>query len=237
MKKVLYTADSRGHANHGWLKTKHTFSFANYYNPERIHFGALRVLNDDWIAPAQGFGMHPHDNMEIITIPFSGEVLHEDSMGNKGTIKPGEVQVMSAGTGVFHSEYNNSQAEPLSLFQIWVFPNMKNVTPRYDQISIASLEKRDELYQILSPDPDDEGVWIHQNAWFHLGNLSAGTELNYKLKRLDSGVFVQMIEGDAEVAGTKLATRDGLGISEVDEVSIKALTDVKLLVMEIPMKW
>src|SRR5690554_1056279 len=179
---VLHKADTRGHAHQGWLDTYHTFSFANYYNPERIHFGALRVLNDDWIAPGEGFGKHPHDNMEIITIPFSGEVLHEDSMGNKGIIKPGEIQVMSAGSGIFHSEYNNSQSKPFMLFQIWIIPNKKNVAPRYDQITIGDYAKKNELYQILSPYPDDQGVWIHQRAWFYMGDVSSSNTVEYTLK-------------------------------------------------------
>lgn len=237
MKTILYPADSRGYANHGWLKTSHTFSFANYYNPERIHFGALRVLNDDWIAAGEGFGKHPHDNMEIITIPFTGAVLHQDSMGNKGVIKPGEIQVMSAGTGIFHSEHNDSKDEALTLFQIWVFPDKKNVTPRYDQITISELAKKDELYQILSPNPDDEGVWIHQKAWFHLGDLSKDTELDYTLKQADSGVFIQVIDGNVKVGETLLDIRDAIGITETETIHIKAETDARILVMEVPMKW
>ncbi|MEA4981631.1 MAG: pirin family protein [Paludibacter sp.] len=237
MKTILYPADSRGYADHGWLKTNHTFSFANYYNPERIHFGALRVLNDDWIAAGEGFGKHPHDNMEIITIPFTGAVLHQDSMGNKGVIIPGEIQVMSAGTGIFHSEHNNSKDEALTLFQIWVFPDKKNVTPRYDQITISDLSKKDELYQILSPDPDDQGVWIHQKAWFHLGDLSKDTELDYTLKEAASGVFIQVIEGEVLVGENRLTTRDAVGITETDSIHIKAETNARILVMEVPMKW
>lgn len=237
MKTILYPANSRGNANHGWLKTNHTFSFANYYNPERIHFGALRVMNDDWIAPAEGFGMHPHDNMEIITIPFTGEVLHQDSMGNKGVIKPGEIQVMSAGTGIFHSEHNNSHTDPLTLFQIWVFPDKKNVTPRYEQITISDLAKKNEFYQILSPNPDDQGVWIHQQAWFHIGELSEGTTLTYKLKNPDSGVFVQMIEGAAIVGGISLSGRDAVGITESGGIEVKAISDMRVLIIEVPMHW
>lgn len=237
MKAVSHKSDSRGHADHGWLKTQHTFSFANYYDPSRIHFGALRVLNDDWIAPSQGFGRHPHDNMEIITIPFSGEVLHQDSMGNKGTIVPGEIQVMSAGTGVFHSEHNNSSQEPLTLFQIWVMPNKKNVTPRYDQITISDLAKKNELYQILSPNADDQGVWIHQDAWFHLGDLDKGIQVEYRLKRKESGIYVIVVEGKIEIEGFELNKRDGIGLSELEAAKITALEDTKVLVMEVPMVW
>ncbi len=237
MKSKLYPSDSRGHADHGWLKTNHTFSFANYQNPERVHFGALRVLNDDWIAAGEGFGKHPHDNMEIITIPFSGAVLHEDSMGNKGVIKPGEIQVMSAGTGIFHSEYNHSKDEALSLFQIWIIPNKKNVTPRYDQITINDLAKKDELYQILSPNKEDQGVWIHQDAWFYMGDLSAESEVAYTLNRLESGVFIQLIEGEIEVEGNTLKGRDALSMTDASTIKIKSKKISRVLVMEVPMNW
>lgn len=237
MKAITHTSASRGRADHGWLKTQHTFSFANYYDPSRIHFGALRVLNDDWIAPSQGFGRHPHDNMEIITIPFSGEVLHQDSMGNKGIIQPGEIQVMSAGTGIFHSEHNNSSKEPLTLFQIWVIPNKKNVTPRYDQITISDLAQKNELYQILSPNAEDQGVWIHQDAWFHLGDLDKGIQVDYQLKRNESGLYVIVIEGKINIEGFELNRRDGIGLSEIDAAKITVLEDSKVLVMEIPMTW
>lgn len=237
MKTKLYPADSRGRADHGWLKTNHTFSFANYYNPERIHFGALRVLNDDWIAAGEGFGRHPHDNMEIITIPFTGAVLHQDSMGNKGVIKPGELQVMSAGTGIFHSEFNDSKVDPLTLFQIWIIPNKKNVTPRYDQITISDLAKKNEFYQILSPNADDQGVWIHQDAWFNLADLSSGKELEYQLHKEYSGVFVQLIEGNLEVAGNLLSGRDAIALTETTSVKIKAGSEARVLIMEVPMHW
>lgn len=235
MKTILHKAATRGYANHGWLNTHHTFSFANYYNPERVHFGALRVLNDDRIAGGEGFGMHPHDNMEIITIPMKGVVEHKDSMGNHGTISAGEIQVMSAGTGVFHSEFNGDKSIPLELFQIWVFPNERNVAPRYEQISIKDLEKKNEFYQIVSPNPNDEGMWIHQQAWFHLGDLSAGWEGSYTLKGKDSGVYVFVIEGNAVVEGIELNRRDGLGISETEKFNIKVNADSKLLLMEVPM--
>ncbi|GAB1416491.1 pirin family protein [Paludibacter sp.] len=237
MKTNIIRAETRGYFDHGWLKTHHTFSFADYYNPERIHFGALRVLNDDRVAPGEGFGHHPHDNMEIITIPLSGEIMHQDSMGNKGTIKPGEIQVMSAGTGVFHSEFNHSKTEPLSFFQIWVFPNEKNVNPRYGQITISDLAKTDELYQILSPNPDEQGLWIHQDAWFSMADLSVNKEIKYKLNKLGSGVFIKVIEGEIEIYGNRLSKRDAIAISEIDEVVIKTITQTKILVMEVPMKW
>lgn len=234
MKIILHKAESRGHANHGWLDTHHTFNFANYYNPERTNFGVLRVLNDDWIASGEGFGKHPHDNMEIITIPLIGAVEHKDSMGNHGEITTGEIQVMSAGTGIFHSEFNRNQDQELQLLQIWVIPNKRNVTPRYDQISLAEIEKPDELFQILSPNPNDQGVWIHQNAWFHLGELSEGWKGNYKLKDKNNGVYFFVIEGNVTVAGQELNRRDGLGISETTEIEITVNSQAKLLVMEIP---
>jgi len=235
MKTKLHKSETRGHANHGWLNTHHTFSFANYYNPERVHFGALRVLNDDWIAGGEGFGKHPHDNMEIITIPLKGAVEHQDSMGNKGIINAGEIQVMSAGTGIFHSEYNPNKDIELELLQIWVFPNKRNVTPRYDQQSLADLEKVNEFYQILSPNPADQGVWIHQQAWFNLGDLSAGWEGSYKLNNPESGVYVFVIEGEATVAGNELSRRDGLGVSETNEIQISVKSESKILIMEVPM--
>ncbi|MDO9153150.1 MAG: pirin family protein [Paludibacter sp.] len=235
MKTVIHKAATRGQADHGWLKTHHTFSFANYYNPERVHFGTLRVLNDDWIDGGEGFGKHPHDNMEIITIPLKGAVQHQDSIGNKGVINAGEIQVMSAGTGIYHSEYNANKNLALELLQIWVFPDKKNVTPRYEQISLTSLEKSNEFYPILSPNADDAGVWIHQQAWFHLGDLSAGWEGNYNLKSTQSGVYVFIIEGEATVAGIELSRRDGIGISETQEIEIKAKSDSKILIMEVPM--
>jgi len=234
MKTILHKSATRGNADHGWLKTNHTFSFANYYNPERMHFGMLRVLNDDWIDSGKGFGMHPHDNMEIITIPLSGTVEHKDSMGNSGTISAGEVQVMSAGTGIYHSEFNAEKNLSLSLLQIWVFPDTKNVIPRYEQISITELEKENELYQILSPSATDQGVWIHQQAWFSLGNYTTEWEGSYQLHRPESGVYVFVIEGDAVIAGNKLNKRDGIGISEVSEIEIKTFVGTKLLVMEVP---
>lgn len=236
MKTILHKSETRGHANHGWLNTYHTFSFANYYNPQRVHFGTLRVLNDDVIAPGEGFGKHPHDNMEIITIPLYGDLEHKDSMGNHGVISAGEIQVMSAGTGLFHSEFNKNKDKEVSLLQIWVFPNKKNVTPRYDQITLADIKKEDELYQILSPDPNDQGVWIYQNAWFHLGDLCEGWKGEYKLKDKKNGVYFFVIEGTVTIAGQKLNRRDGLGVSETEMIEIKTDSKTKLLVMEIPMQ-
>ena len=235
MKTILHKAETRGHANHGWLDSHHTFSFADYYDPQRVHFGALRVLNDDRVAAGKGFGQHPHDNMEIVSIPLFGDLEHKDSMGNVAVIRKGEIQVMSAGTGIFHSEYNRNADKETQFLQIWVIPNKRNVTPRYDQISITDIAKEDELYQILSPSPDDQGVWIHQQAWFHLGELSEGWTGSYKLKGEDTGVYFFVLEGEVTVAGQKLKKRDGFGVSETSEIEITANSEVQLLVMEVAM--
>lgn len=235
MKTVLHKAASRGHADHGWLESYHTFSFANYYNPQRIHFGALRVLNDDRVSAGMGFGKHPHDNMEIISIPLSGELEHKDSMGNVAVIKEGEVQVMSAGSGVYHSEFNKRQDIDARFLQIWVFSNKKNVTPRYDQLSIRDVEKENAFYQILSPNSDDQGVWIYQDAWFHLGKFEAGKSDTYTWKKEGNGLYIFVLEGQAEVDGQLLDKRDGYGIWETDKVTIKATQDAKILLMEVPM--
>jgi hypothetical protein len=233
---VLHKADTRGHANHGWLKSHHSFSFANYYNPERMHFGVLRVLNDDTVESGMGFGTHPHDNMEIISIPLEGDLEHKDSMGNVATIRQGDVQVMSAGTGIYHSEYNRNKDQLVKFLQMWVFPNKRNVTPRYDQITLKSAEEKNKLVQILSPNADDDGVWIHQNAWFHLGNLEAGfqTEYNYK-GGAGNGVYVFVLDGDVTVENQALNKRDGFGIWNTDKIQIKADTNARILLMEVPM--
>jgi quercetin 2,3-dioxygenase len=232
---VLHRADTRGQADHGWLKAKHTFSFANYYHPERMHFGVLRVLNDDCIAGGKGFGTHPHDNMEIITIPLEGTVAHKDSMGNSGTITRGEVQVMSAGTGIQHSEFNHETAKDLKLLQIWLFPNKQSVTPRYDQLVLP--EKKDnEFQQILSPSQDDAGVWIHQNAWFHMIKLTADHSATYTLKSPTSnGVYAFVISGNVVIEEEALNPRDGLGVWSTTSLSLTAQTETEVLLMEVPM--
>lgn len=235
MKTVLHKADKRGYADYGWLKAYYSFSFANYYNPENIHFGALRVLNDDTIDEGKGFGIHPHDNMEIITIPLSGEIEHKDSMGNSGVISAGEIQVMSAGTGIQHSEFNKNQKEKLEVLQIWIFPNKKNVEPRYDQISLKSIEKENELFQILSPNKDDEGVWIYQDAWFHLGNLKKESKSEYDLKGNNHGIYLFVIDGKVNIENLELDARDGIEIAELSKFKIEALTDSRILIMEVPM--
>jgi hypothetical protein len=232
---VLHKADSRGDANHGWLHSKHTFSFANYYNPERMHFGVLRVLNDDTVSGGKGFGAHPHDNMEIISIPLEGDLEHKDSMGNVTVIRNGDVQVMSAGTGIQHSEYNKNSDKQVKFLQIWVFPHKKNVTPRYDQVTLKRDERHNTFQQILSPNADDAGVWIHQNAWFHLAQFDANHSQVYKMKDKANGLYVFNLNGDITVNNQTLNTRDGYGIWNVDEISIKANSAAEFLLMEVPM--
>lgn len=235
MKSVLHKADTRGHADHGWLNSYHTFSFAGYHDPERIHFGALRVLNDDTVAGGMGFGKHPHDNMEIISIPVSGDLEHQDNMGHKQVIRPGDVQVMSAGTGIQHSEKNRNNDREVRFFQIWVFPNKKNVKPRYDQKSFPDTEKHNKLLTVVSPvGTNDGGVQIHQDAWFSLGKLDKGFHSNYILKNKANGVYAFVIEGDVTINNQKLSRRDGLGITDADELSIQADSDSDLLLMEVP---
>lgn len=233
---VLHKAETRGHANHGWLDSHHTFSFANYYNPERMHFGVLRVLNDDQVDPGMGFGTHPHDNMEIISIPLEGDLEHKDSMGNVAVIKHGDIQVMSAGTGIQHSEYNRNKDGLVKFLQIWVFPNKKNVTPRYDQVTLNIQDRHNTLQQIVSPNPDDAGVWIHQDAWFHMGKFDKGFATEYKLKKQGNGVYAFVLKGDLRINGQTLNQRDGLGIWDTDKISIHSDSqDAELLLMEVPM--
>ena len=234
---VLHKANTRGVANHGWLKSYQSFSFAGYYNPERINFGALRVLNDDIVTGGMGFGEHPHDNMEIISIPLEGNLQHKDSMGNTATIKAGEIQVMSAGTGIYHSEYNADPENPAKFLQIWLFPNKRNVTPRYDQILLNDTDKRNEFVQILSPNADDAGVWIYQDAWFNLGKFNAETSRTYKLNKKGDGVYIFVLSGQIEVNGEVLDTRDGLGIWDTDSFEVKAISDAEFLMMEVPMEF
>ncbi len=235
MKTVLHKAGTRGHANHGWLDSHHTFSFAGYYNPERMNFGVLRVLNDDVVSGGMGFPTHPHQNMEIISIPLEGDLQHRDSMGNVAVIKAGDVQVMSAGTGVEHSEFNKNQDSLVRFLQIWVFPRERNVTPRYDQITLEKGQATNTFQQILSPDPTDEGVWINQDAWFSLGELAAGHEQSYAIKKAGNGVYVFVLEGSVEINGEQLERRDGLGIWDADGFVVKAAQDARVLLMDVPM--
>lgn len=233
---VLHKANSRGHANHGWLDSHHSFSFANYYNPDRMHFGVLRVLNDDRVDAGMGFGTHPHDNMEIISIPLEGDLEHKDSMGNTAVIKKGDIQVMSAGTGIYHSEYNKNKDRLTKFLQIWVYPNKKNVTPRYDQITLNEADRHNNLQQVLSPNSNDEGVWIHQDAWFHLGKFDKDFTTDYKLKKSGNGIYAFVIKGDINIGNIQLNERDALGIWDTKEIKIAANTqDAELLLIEVPM--
>jgi quercetin 2,3-dioxygenase len=235
MKTLLHKAATRGHTDHGWLNSLHTFSFAGYYNPERIHFGALRVLNDDTVEAGMGFDTHPHDNMEIISIPLEGDLAHKDSMGHISVIRHGDIQVMSAGTGIFHSEYNYNKDTILKFLQIWVFPNKKNVTPRYGQSTLHIADRHNRLQQILSPSPDDEGVWIHQNAWFHLAQFDKGFSSDYNMKAKDNGVYAFILSGDIAINEQELHARDGYGIWDTDSLSLQAKSNAEFLLMEVPM--
>ncbi|HEV7331130.1 MAG TPA: pirin family protein [Flavisolibacter sp.] len=237
METVLHKAATRGHANHGWLDTWHTFSFGHYHDPNRMHFGALRVLNDDTVAPGAGFGKHAHENMEIITLPLNGELEHEDSMGNRALIRPGDVQAMSAGTGIMHSEKNKAQDFPVSFLQIWVFPNKENVAPRYDQQSFRKEEKQNRLLTIVSPiGSADGGVGIYQDAWFSIGDLDKNTTHRYELRKKGNGVYAFLIAGDVTVNAIVMNQRDGLGLSGIDHLSIIANTDAELLLLEVPVE-
>lgn len=233
---IFHAAASRGHADHGWLTSNHTFSFANYFNPERLHFGALRVLNDDHVAAGKGFGAHPHDNMEIISIPLDGDLEHKDSIGNIKVIRKGDIQIMSAGTGVTHSEYNKNSDRDVKFLQIWVYPRVRNVEPRYDQLSLNPDDRINKIQQILSPDAEDEGVWIHQDAWFSLAKFDKDVEQTYHFKGKHTGLYVFNLEGEIEVDGRPLAARDGLGITDTSVVQIKASNAAEFLLMEVSMK-
>lgn len=234
---VLHKADTRGVADHGWLNSRHTFSFAGYHNPERMHFGVLRVLNDDIVAGGMGFGTHAHDNMEIISIPLEGDLEHKDSMGNIGVIRRGDVQVMSAGTGIRHSEYNKNPDKEVKFLQIWLFPNKQNAKPRYDQITLQPDANRNKLQQILSPDPNDEGVWINQDAWFYLGKFDKGVKLEYELRLPGNGIYAFVLNGDVIINGQTLNRRDGYGMCDIHKISIEAISqDAELLLMEVPME-
>lgn len=234
MKTIYHAADSRGNANHGWLKSNHTFSFANYYNPERMGFGVLRVINDDFVIGSQGFGKHSHRDMEIITIPLSGKLGHGDNIGNEGVIETGEIQVMSAGTGITHSEMNGSIDEAVTFLQIWVLPNKMNVTPRYQQMRMSDIMQPNVFNQVLSPNADDAGVWIHQNAWFSMGDFDKGVTASYQLKNANNGVYLFVISGKITVDGQTLEARDALGIWDTPQFTVDIDEDAKVLLMEVP---
>jgi redox-sensitive bicupin YhaK (pirin superfamily) len=232
---VLHKADTRGNANHGWLQSYHTFSFANYYNPDRMNFGALRVLNDDTVQAGMGFGTHPHRDMEIISIPLEGDLEHKDSMGNTTVIRNGDVQVMSAGRGVQHSEYNKHRDKLVKFLQIWVFPRERGVEPRYDQITLNKADRKNKLQQIVSPRADDAGVWVHQDAWFHLGDLDAGCKTTYTLHQDGNGVYAFLLSGKVRINGQQIETRDGYGIWDTPSFELEASENSEILLMEVPM--
>jgi len=236
MKTLIHKANTRGHADHGWLNTHHSFSFASYFNPERVHFGMLRVLNDDIVKGGKGFGNHPHENMEIISIPLKGELEHKDSMGTSGVIRKNDVQLMSAGKGVFHSEYNKNADEPVNFLQLWIFPKYKDIAPRYDQKTFDPAGRENNFQEIVSPlESEGTGVKINQNAYLYLSNLTEGSELTYQIKREGNGVYVFVLRGDLTIAGEILGKRDGIGIHEADSFEIVANTKSEVLLIEIPM--
>ena len=235
LKKVIHRADSRNSADFGWLKVNHTFSFANYYNPERMNFGVLRVLNDDVIAPGKGFDTHPHKNMEIITIPLEGKLRHKDDMGNEGIISDADIQVMSAGKGVYHSEFNADENKEVKVLQIWLHPNKTHVEPRYQQISLNDIYVKNDFFQILSPEKNDQGVWIHQNSWFFIGDFDKVKTTNYRIRSANNGVYCFIIEGKASINGGDLGRRDAIGIWNTDSVNISVTNGAKVLLMEVPM--
>ncbi|MGO2364786.1 MAG: pirin family protein [Psychrobacter sp.] len=235
MQAIYHAADSRGDANHGWLKSRHTFSFANYHNPERMGFGALRVINDDFVIGGQGFAKHSHRDMEIISIPLSGKLGHGDNIGNNGIIETGEIQVMSAGTGITHSEMNGDNEEAVKFLQIWVMPNKMNVEPRYQQVRIDEIMQPNEFYQVLSPNAEDAGVWIHQNAWFSMGDFDKDVTETYQLKDPSNGVYLFVISGKVVANGHTLDTRDGLGVWDAESLTIDVEAGAKVLLMEVPM--
>jgi redox-sensitive bicupin YhaK (pirin superfamily) len=235
MQSIVHKSNTRGYANHGWLEARHSFSFANYYDPNRKNFGVLRVLNDDKISGGMGFGTHPHDNMEIITIPLEGALAHKDDMGNGTIIHEGDVQVMSAGTGILHSEFNANKDKDCKLLQIWVLPNKKEVEPRYDQISFDKNKMQNNFLQILSPNENDYGVWIHQKAWFFLGEFDEGMKKNYNLNLKENGVYIFLISGKISISNQLLESRDAIGVWETNEFDIHVIEKSKILIMEIPM--
>lgn len=235
MKTTLHRADSRGFANHGWLRSYHSFSFANYYNPERIQFGALRVLNDDRVAPGMGFGTHPHRDMEIISIPLEGDLEHKDDMGNTTVIREGDIQVMSAGTGVTHSEYNKNRDKEVAFLQIWILPHTQGVEPRYGQVTLDPAQSQGRWNTILGPHGAFDGLWIYQDAWFHLGEFQAGSSSSYTLKNPENGVYIFVIEGSAQVGDQLLGKRDAMEVSGTDSLSFHFDTPGKVLLMEVPL--
>lgn len=236
MKTTLHKADTRGKADHGWLNSHHTFSFASYHNPERVKFGLLRVLNDDIVQPGEGFGTHPHDNMEIISIPLKGALAHKDSTGNEHVINTGDVQIMSAGSGLYHSEYNASKKDAVNFLQIWVFPKERDIEPRYDQKTYNAEDRKNKFQVVVSPEKNSGSLWINQDSYFSLADLEKGSSVNYDVKNPGNGVYLFLIEGSINAGGIQMDKRDGLGIEDTDSLEITAMENSQLLVIEVPMK-
>jgi len=235
LKTTVHKAESRGHADHGWLNSFHTFSFANYHNPKRVHFGLLRVLNDDIVQPGEGFGTHPHDNMEIISIPLKGALAHKDSTGSEHVINTGDVQIMSAGSGLYHSEYNASKKEPVNFLQIWIFPKERDIEPRYEQKTYDASGRKNNFQLVVSPQKMSDALWINQDAYFSLANLEKGKNINYNVKLKGNGIYVFVLEGSVTAANEKLNKRDAAGIEGTDSIDITAEENSELLVIEVPM--
>lgn len=235
MKTVFHRADTRGHANHGWLDSYHTFSFAGYYEPSRVHFGLLRVLNDDLVKGGMGFGQHPHDNMEIVSIPLRGALEHRDNTGGHAIIRAGEVQIMSAGSGIAHSEKNASQTEDVSFLQIWVFPKERDIAPRYEQKFFSKDGRVNKLQTVVAPERSSGGLWINQDAWFSLADLTPAAAVDYNLHTKGNGVYVFVISGSVTAARQALSRRDGLGVYETDKITLQADNASEVLLMEVPM--
>ena len=235
MKKIIHKANSRGHFDYGWLKTYHTFSFSNYYDPERVNFGMLRVLNDDFVAAGEGFGTHPHNDMEIVTIPLDGALAHKDSTGSEGVIYPDEVQIMSAGTGIRHSEFNHLQDGTSNFLQLWIFPDKKGHQPRYNQNYFDPAERKNKFQFIVTPEKNDSNLWLNQDAFLSRIDLDKSNSVNYKIHTKGNGVYLFLIDGEISIDGETLSKRDGIGIYETDEFSITAIKDSQILIIEIPM--
>jgi redox-sensitive bicupin YhaK (pirin superfamily) len=235
MKTVFHKASERGHVNHGWLNAKHSFSFASYHDPSKVHFGLLRVLNDDIVAAGSGFGMHPHDNMEIVTIPLKGTLEHRDSMGNIGTIQPNEIQAMSAGSGLMHSEYNHSKTEEINLLQIWVFPKERNITPRYEQKVFNENDKLNKFKTIVSPVKSDDTMWINQDAFFSIGKFEEAKSVDYTIQHEGNGAYIFVIEGGAKIAEQQLSKRDAIGVWDTTNIELSIDANSEILIIEVPM--
>ena len=235
MRKIVHKADSGGYFDYGWLKTNHSFSFSQYYDPERMNFGMLRVLNDDIVAPGQGFGTHPHNDMEIVSIPLKGGLAHRDNTGSEGIIYPNEVQVMSAGTGILHSEFNHSKEEELNFLQLWILPDKKGHEPRYDQKTFNPAARKNQLQSIVTPDKSNGKLWLNQDAFLSMADIEKGKSINYRINLKGNGVYVFVTEGKIDLAEEKLEKRDGMGIWEVDEIPLIANDDSQILLIEVPM--